>query len=590
MTRWRGFWAKALDPGVALLLGCSYLALLLATVRELGYARDEGFYFAAAKSYEGWFELLFSNPSQAFQRASVDRFWNANHEHPALMKSLFALSHRFLHEKWRLIAEEGTAYRFPAMALSALSVSVTYLWGRRAIGRTAGLVAALLFALMPHTFHHAHLACFDMPVAAMWLLTTYAYSRSLGARGLGWALVTGLLYGLLLNTKHNSWLLPPALVVHFIVTRGPRLGRELKLGRIALPAGLVAMAVIGPLVFYATWPWIWFDTGKRLAGYVAFHTGHDYYNMEFLGETYWKPPMPRLYAWLMTLGTVPGITLLLFSIGLAVSALRAYRGRIGAWIGRLSRSRRADTSTAAASASATSSVVDPSDRSATNDPLLWLLSILTSYAPWLSSTTPIFGGTKHWLTAYAFIGLFAGLGFDRVLRELKDFFGQRVGPSALIVRGLGPLAVAATAAAPLVMTLHSYPWGLSAYTPLVGGASGAATLGLNRTFWGYTTGAVQDFLNQRVPRGGSVFVHDTAVQSFDMMRLDERIRRDIRGAWSIHDSMFALYHHEPHMGRVEYQIWIDYGTSTPVEIGVFDGVPVVWVYERPPANRFAPVR
>ena len=49
----------------------------------------------------------------------------------------------------------------------------------------------------------------------------------------------------------------------------------------------------------------------------------------------------------------------------------------------------------------------------------------------------------------------------------------------------------------------------------------------------------------------------------------------------IHNSSFALYHHEPHMGRVEYQIWADYGTTTPVFIGTYDGVPVVWIYERP---------
>ncbi|MGF2075737.1 hypothetical protein, partial [Enterococcus casseliflavus] len=31
--------------------------------------------------------------------------------------------------------------------------------------------------------------------------------------------------------------------------------------------------------------------------------------------------------------------------------------------------------------------------------------------PW----TPIFGGTKHWFTAYPFLALFAGAGVDRAL-------------------------------------------------------------------------------------------------------------------------------------------------------------------------------
>jgi hypothetical protein len=151
-----------------------------------------------------------------------------------------------------------------------------------------------------------------------------------------------------------------------------------------------------------------------------------------------------------------------------------------------------------------------------------------------------------------------------------------------------PAALAAIVlAAPIAITLHSHPFGLSAYTPLVGGAPGAATLGLNRTFWGYTTGSVQDFINQHAPQGATVFVHDTAFQSWDMMQRDGRLRRDLRPTLTIESSTFALYHHEPHMGRVEYQIWLAYGTVKPAHVGAFDGVPVVWVYARPGAIQSA---
>ena len=104
----------------------------------------------------------------------------------------------------------------------------------------------------------------------MWLVTTYAYWRSLAARGLGWPLCTGVLYGLLLDTKHNSWLLPVALLVHLLVTQGARLGRELRRGRVAVPAALVAMVTLGPVILYLGWPWIRHDTGRRLSDYVAF--------------------------------------------------------------------------------------------------------------------------------------------------------------------------------------------------------------------------------------------------------------------------------------------------------------------------------
>ena len=540
---------RALDRSdrlIALGLAVVYVTLLLATAGTLGYARDEGFYFHAARAYGRWFELLFSDPGAALERANIDRFWAVNREHPALMKSLFALSHALFYDKLGWFSEQGTAYRFPGMLMAGLGLATIYAWARQLLGRLPGLIAALLFAAMPRMFYHAHLACFDMPVAAMWLLTAYAYFRSLHAPGLAWPMACGVLYGLLLDTKHNAWLLPPALVLHLLVTRGPELWRELRRGRVVLPKGLVAMALLGPLVFYAGWPWIWHDTVPRLIEYAKFHTGHEYYNMEFLGRTYWKPPMPLLYAWVMTLATVPGITLLLFACGF-VSSVLALRHRN-----------------------------DESGRLRFSTDVLWALGLFTSYAPWLSDSTPIFGGTKHWITAYPFLCLFAGRGFALAVERCTVLL-PRVRPR-LVQAGLALSVLAA----PLVMTAHSHPWGLSFYTPLVGGVPGAANLGLNRSFWGYTTDAVLGFINQRAPRNAGVYVHDTALQSFEMLKLDGRARADLRPTLAIHQSQLALYHHEAHMRRVEYQIWVDYETAAPAALGIYDGVPVVWVYERRP--------
>jgi hypothetical protein len=375
---------------------------------------------------------------------------------------------------------------------------------------------------LPRVFFHAHLACFDLPVCALWLVTSYAYSRSLTAPGWGWALGAGVAYGLLLDTKHNSWLLPFVLGAHFVLTRRRR-----------LPKAWLTMLVLGPALCFALWPWIWHDTFQRLREYVAFHTGHEFYNMEFLGQTYWKPPMPRAYAPVMTAATVPAITLLLAAVG-------------GAWALR-------------------------SDRR--SDYVLWALCIAVSYAPWLSNETPIFGGTKHWLTAYPFLCLFAGLGFSRALAAVHQLMPRFAHPA---------LVGACVVAPPIVMAWHAHPFGLSAYTPLVGGAPGAASLGLNRTFWGYTTQSLAPFVSSRAPRRAAVYVHDTALASFAMLQEDRRIRRDLRGSLSIAASDVALYHHEPHMSRVEHQIWIAYRSTAPDAVVTFDGVPVAWGYARRP--------
>jgi hypothetical protein len=548
---------KWVDPAIAFALAAGYVVLLLASVHNLGYARDEGFYFRATHDYKGWFDILFTDPAKALTQAAVDAHFRQNHEHPVFVKSLFALSWKFLYYKFKLFREAGTAARFPAMVLAGTAIGVVYLWGRRSIGRLAGFVAALMLAMQPAMFYHSHLACFDVAVMTMWLVTTYAYFRSIESKSLLWAILTGLLYGLELNTKHNAWLLPPALVVHFVLTRGPRgLLRDLASGRARLPLALGMMATLGPLIFYVTWPWLWFDTGRRLVEYVTFHVNHDYYNMEFLGVTYFRPPMPRLYAWVMTIATVPTIVILCFALGLARSVRE-----LPFW--KVNR------------------VLPPVERRSLKDiyavRALWLLCLLTSYAPWLSSNTPIFGGTKHWITAYPFMCLFAGTGFDWARRNIvtlvSDRLRRRRVPDALLA--------ASVLVAPIVMTLHSHPWGLSAYVPIVGGEPGGATLGLNRSFWGYTTGAVQDFLNRRAPPHAEVYLHDTAYDSWTRFIHDGRIRKDLDGTLTLSASDVSLYHHEQHMARVEYQLWVDYGTVQPAYVGAYDGVPIVWVYVRP---------
>jgi hypothetical protein len=301
---------------------------------------------------------------------------------------------------------------------------------------------------------------------------------------------------------------------------------------------------------------------------------------------YFTPPMPRSYAFVMTAATVPLITLLLAAAGL-LGRLRLRlgegvrllagrldaRGPLPAWLARI------DARIGRAPGRRQLGPTAPTE-------LLWLLSIGAIYAAWLSPKTPIFGGTKHWMTAYPFLALFAGVGFDDVVRAARAQLLRlrrrlpRPAVRAAALPALATLLGAAALASPVVQTARSHPWGLSSYTPLVGGAAGAANLGLNRTFWGYTTGAVAPYLDA-APRGTPVFLHDTLNASWEMLVADGRLHREPRIAAAIDTSNLALYHHEKHMAAVEHQIWIAYGTARPDHIAGLDGVPVIWVYRRP---------
>ena len=353
--------------------------------------------------------------------------------------------------------------------MAGLAIWVIYLFGARAFGRRAGIAAAVLFALMPRVFFHSHLACFDVPIATFWVLCTYVHWRAVERRKVLWFLAVGRSCGGLAHTETKAQLLhgffPAVVVPHALFVWGREIGKSRRALWTKIPWGHVSLAVLGPVVLLLIWPYLWFDTLARLDWWVQFHIHHEYYNIEFLGRNYFGPPSPPSYLPFMVVATVPTVTLFLFFIG-AIDRARVALGRLSA-AGRAIFRRRDDEARTA----------DPRETD-----LLLFLGFGVAVGPFFLPSTPIFGGTKHWLTAYPFLAIVAGRGFDIVARQLDravEAWSARARHAAE-----GALA-ASVVVAPLLVTAHSHPFGLSAYVPLVGGTAGAADLGLNRQFWGF---------------------------------------------------------------------------------------------------------
>jgi 4-amino-4-deoxy-L-arabinose transferase-like glycosyltransferase len=550
------------DHAIGAALAFAYFVWLLATARSIGVPRDESVYFRAATDYVGWYRALLEHGQEALKQGAIDGAWGFNHEHPALMKTLFGISWWLLHMQWHLVADATTAFRIPAMAVAGGALWTTYLFGARAFNRRVGIVAAVLLGLMPQVFFHAHLACFDVPVMSIWILCVYVYWRATDRRTIGWILAAGVVFGLALETKHNAWELPAVFVPHAFYVERKEIWKALRGGRLQLPAPLVSMAILGPIVFFALWPYLWNDTLARTQWYVDFHLNHEYYNMEFLGRNYFGPPSPRSYLPLMIAATVPTITLVLFVIGAGIR-VEVTLFRLAGWIRELrGRPRNAP----------------PPDPLETD--LLLFLAFGMAMAPWLLfSKTPIFGGTKHWFPAYPELAIFAGFGFERAVRRMRLALPELQGRRWI---GAQVALFACVVVAPLAITVHSNPFGLSTYVPFAGGTAGGATLGLNRQFWGYTSeDAAQEYLNDKAPRGASVYIHDTTWDAWGRMQEEGRIRSDLRPVGAPHESQFALVQHELHMNEVDYSIWTAFGTVNPVYVVQHDGVPIVSIYRRP---------
>ncbi|MGO8969661.1 MAG: ArnT family glycosyltransferase [Myxococcaceae bacterium] len=599
------------DRRIAWALFLFSFALLWATEAAVGFVRDETVYFAAGEQAVRWLHYLLLAPGRAVSDAITTQAFDFNHEHPVGMKVLFGLSFQLFHEKLGLV-RPAAGFRLPAFALAACIPAVLHAWGSVLYGRRAGLFAALCFFAVPRQFFHAHLACFDMPVAALWLLVVYAFWRA--ETDGWWWLWTALLWGAALATKHNALFLPPVLLPFvvsraLVASRGKPAARELLqkalfvlcaaaallafLVLVLTPAGFLqsfnllspatavvalllaavvslgvrlrqtdaatfravaplgAMALLGPAILYVVWPWLWYHPVDRFAAYLAFHATHVHYAWTYLGTVLREPPFPLTYVVVVTALTLPVSILAPMGIGLLSLGLRAVAALRDPWRRRVS---------VAASASE----------------VLVGLNALASIVLISFPDVPHFGGVKHWLPSMPFLALLAGRQVQLAGDALGSWLGQRL-------RRLSPAAVTPILGGLLLLpaatlTAHLHPYGTSAYGELAGGVPGAASLGMQRQYWSNNVTGVLGWVNAHAPQRARVWLHE--VVSFRDYQRNGMLRADLQPANGPADADVAVVQYHQEFREQEVAVWQAFGTTRPVTGLYIDETPQVVVYLR----------
>ena len=567
------------DRAVAALIFFGSLIVLLATT-DIGFTRDEGFYFRAASLYIGWFEELWANMqagqfAASFTQEAIDEHWSYNPEHPVLMKASFALSHKFFHEILGVMSP-ATAWRFPAMITASALLSGVYLFGRDLAGRLAGLIAVAALFFQPRFFFHAHLACFDVPITAIWFWVAYAYWKSYDSNR--WALATGIFFGLALSIKLNAFFLPIVLVGHWLLSRWREFrwstdGPSPTIGLPPIPKAFWSMLLFGPLLFYALWPRHWFETFERVRWYMEFHLEHEHYFVYYFGQNLQVPPFPVSYPWVMTLVTIPLVILVAFAIG----AWTQFRDS-GQW-------NRCKETLQALRERRWPEPDDDADPRGTG--LLLAINIIFPIALISMPDTPIFGGTKHWMPAMPFVAIVAGLGISTLADELRLFTTKSLGRIGPIVM---PFVIAALALAVVIPSLwataSNHPHGTSYYNELIGSERGGADRKMFRQFWGHSSRHGLEWLDDHAGEGDNVWIHNTLGTAWDIYQREELVRSDLR-ATSMRASDYALYHQQKAFTYQLLPLWEEYGTMAPAHVVTIDGVPLLSIYERPESDDLA---
>lgn len=119
--------------------------------------------------------------------------------------------------------------RSVTVLLGVLTVPIVYFAGARLYNRAVGLVAALIFAVIPLHVMHSHFATVDVP-ATFWVSLALLGSAMIasGSAGMKTYLLTGIAAGIAAGTKYNAGLVLLPIIVAYIIREQGTGDREQK--------------------------------------------------------------------------------------------------------------------------------------------------------------------------------------------------------------------------------------------------------------------------------------------------------------------------------------------------------------------------
>ena len=255
----RRFWVVA---GVALLLLVFAIELALISHANTITWDEPDHIYSGYRSWDGDFGL--------------------NPEHPPLVKLVATLPLRFMH--LNVPELQGRPYRLEAvlggrdfifhndadklvfraqMAASIftlLLLVIAFLSAREMFGTTAGFVALGLLVFDPTLLAHGAVVTTDAAQACFLLASIYAFYRYVKAPSLIRLVVTGLVVGLALASKHSAVLIAPMLVILavvelFVKRQPPDTKPQPTIGKLALRyiAAVVAISVIAIAILWTAY-------------------------------------------------------------------------------------------------------------------------------------------------------------------------------------------------------------------------------------------------------------------------------------------------------------------------------------------------
>lgn len=167
----------------------------------------------------------------------------------------------------------------------------------RWFGNPAGWGAAVALLLMPRVFGHAHLAALETVLNLTYVLAIVSVAHNWShdkPPTLRTAAICGLWLGLALLTKIQAIFIPIPIAAWALIN-----WRHKAL----LP--LLVWGLVGLVVFFSGWPWLWLDPVGNLLKYLGHASERSSIQVWYWGQAFADRNVPWHYPWVMFATTVP---------------------------------------------------------------------------------------------------------------------------------------------------------------------------------------------------------------------------------------------------------------------------------------------
>ncbi len=409
----------------------------------------QGVYLAQAMAQHG--PLLFS-PATAREVFGAVEYLP---DHPPLGRVILGVAHQST--AWLIAGAENCPLNVPAARLGsccafACLILVMFEFVRRTYDQFTATASALCLMLMPQFVGHARLATLETATVLMWfcsLLPLLAWWTGDKPPTNRQAVMSGVIWGLLMLTKMQGILLPPLVFLWAVYQYHHRA---------ILP--LMIWGLVGAVTFFVSWPWLWLNPAEHVMQYLGRASERQTLYVWYMGERYADKLVPWHFPLVMTLITVPVFVLL------------------GAFLRVLLRQ------------------LDNIEK-------LLLASFIWPLIVFALPGTPVYDGTRLFLCIMPSLAVLAARGFCvgivRLRASRQDAAHPPVGrwvPALLLIL---IIALAKTTADRAWLS----PYAINEYNDLTGRGRGAAKLGMEACYW---SDALNGDFWKHVPENSTIYV------------------------------------------------------------------------------------